>query len=87
MSTHLLEKPGKSKLATLKFGTKSVTRYKTTAAETQRNIPKVTRLIGKSKTLMTGFARSDAPIKPRPAKSSVRMPFSNCMPPAMVVVK
>jgi hypothetical protein len=85
MSTHLLVNPEKLKETILKFLIISVTRYNTTAEDTQRKRPKVIRFIGKSNRFITGLAKKNTPVKAIPDTNSVCNPFSKTIPAATLL--
>ena len=82
-SNQTLEKPAKLKPTILNPGTTKVTMYSTATAATHLNKPKVIKLTGKSKTLITGLAIKDATVNPSPVKRSVSMPFEKTIPEAI----
>src|SRR3989344_5818498 len=82
ISNHLFANPGYVKAKILKSFTTSVTRYKTTAEDTQRKRPYVIILRGRSNKFMTGFATSEVTVRPIPANRRVYNPLSNTIPEA-----
>ncbi len=80
ISNQLLENPSNIKAATLKPGTTSVTRYSAIAEEIHLNRLNVTMFRGRSKRLMIGFARIEAPVRPAPANNMVITPCSKISP-------
>jgi hypothetical protein len=71
MSIHLEAQPAKSKPIMENPGTTSVTIYRAIADETHLNKPKVTRLTGIRRILISGFTKSEDIISPTPARRSV----------------
>lgn len=82
-SNQTLENPAKLKPTILNPGTIKVTMYKTATAATHLKRPKVIKLTGKSKTLITGFAINDATVNPSPVKRRVSIPFEKTIPEAI----
>ena len=56
---------------------------RTKADETHLKNPKVIRLIGNSKILITGFAKSEVTVTPIPAIARVKNPLEKTIPEAI----
>lgn len=74
-SNQIFEYPEKLKPTILNPGTTNVTIYKTATAATHLNKPNVIRFTGRSNTLITGLAISEATVSPNPVNNRVSIPF------------
>lgn len=74
------EYPLKAKSRSLKPGTTRVTIYRVTAYPTHRKRPKVIRLIGRRRMLITGLIISVVNVKTNPASKSEYVPSANIIP-------
>jgi len=87
MSIQGLLKPEKIKLYILKPGTIRVTRYRVIAEEIHLNIPKVSKLIGRSSKLIIGLTKKEVKTIPSPASRILVIPFSKTIPDTAWLIK